>query len=103
MKLHTYNIVTFGWQMNVNESDWLERSLQNLGFTKASEQEAQVHIINTCSVRAKPVQKVYSLLGSLEKLTIKSILIKVTVTLPALLNGPGNLNKKKKEINNENT
>lgn len=24
-------------------------------------------------------------------------------TLPALLNGPGNLNKKKKEINNENT
>ena len=69
MKLHTYNIVTFGCQMNVNESDWLERSLQNLGFTKASEQEAQVHIINTCSVRAKPVQKVYSLLGSLEKLT----------------------------------
>lgn len=69
MKLHTYNIVTFGCQMNVNESDWLERSLQNLGFAPAPEEEAQVHIINTCSVRAKPVQKVYSLLGSLEKLT----------------------------------
>lgn len=69
MKLHTYNIVTFGCQMNVNESDWLERSLQCLGFTPASEEDAQVHIINTCSVRAKPVQKVYSLLGTLEKLT----------------------------------
>ena len=55
--------------MNVNESAWLERSLQSLGFAPALQEEAQIHIINTCSVRAKPVQKVYSLLGALEKLT----------------------------------
>ena len=65
----TYNIVTFGCQMNVNESAWLERGLKRAGFTPAPEDSARVHILNTCSVRAKPVQKVMSLLGRIEKLT----------------------------------
>lgn len=65
----TYHIVTFGCQMNVNESAWLERSLQLSGYVPAPEETARVHILNTCSVRAKPVQKVMSLLGRIEKLT----------------------------------
>ncbi|MBQ4132149.1 MAG: tRNA (N6-isopentenyl adenosine(37)-C2)-methylthiotransferase MiaB [Desulfovibrionaceae bacterium] len=65
----TYNIVTFGCQMNVNESAWLERSLKQAGFSPAAEETARIHILNTCSVWAKPVQKVMSLLGRIEKLT----------------------------------
>lgn len=65
----TYNIVTFGCQMNVNESAWLERALAQMGFCSASQEDAKVHIINTCSVRAKPVQKLLSLLGRIKKLT----------------------------------
>ena len=61
-----YHIQTFGCQMNVSDSDWLERSLDSLGFEKTSiEDEADLFIINTCSVREKPEQKVYSLLGRL--------------------------------------
>lgn len=55
--------------MNVNESAWLERALACAGFSPAPEGKARVYIINTCSVRAKPVQKVMSLLGRIEKLT----------------------------------
>lgn len=65
----TYNIVTFGCQMNVNESAWLERALGQIGFLSASQEDAKIHILNTCSVRAKPVQKVLSLLGRIKKLT----------------------------------
>jgi tRNA-2-methylthio-N6-dimethylallyladenosine synthase len=54
---------TFGCQMNANDSDWLARSLKARGFTESGFEEADVHIINTCSVRDKPEQKVYSELG----------------------------------------
>lgn len=60
MKFH---ITTFGCQMNVHDSDWLVRALESRGWKKADENEAQVFIINTCSVREKPEQKVYSELG----------------------------------------
>jgi len=69
MSEKTYNIITFGCQMNVNESAWLERGLAQVGFHPVPQEEARVHILNTCSVRAKPVQKVMSLLGRIEKLT----------------------------------
>ncbi len=61
-----YHMQTFGCQMNVSDSDWLDRSLNSLGFEKTFiEGEADFFIINTCSVREKPEQKVYSLLGRL--------------------------------------
>ncbi len=62
MKFH---IFTFGCQMNVCDSDWIERALIARGWESASESGAQIFLINTCSVRDKPEQKVYSLLGRL--------------------------------------
>lgn len=56
-------IQTFGCQMNANDSDWLSRALIRLGHKPGSFEEASLHIINTCSVRDKPEQKVYSELG----------------------------------------
>lgn len=60
MKFH---ITTFGCQMNVHDSQWLTRALESRGWQAAGEDEAQVYILNTCSVREKPEQKVYSELG----------------------------------------
>ncbi|EFL52073.1 RNA modification enzyme, MiaB family [Solidesulfovibrio fructosivorans JJ]] len=60
MKFH---ITTMGCQMNVGDGDWLTRSLIGLGFTPAPEEEAELFILFTCSVREKPEQKVASELG----------------------------------------
>ncbi|WBF68473.1 tRNA (N6-isopentenyl adenosine(37)-C2)-methylthiotransferase MiaB [Desulfovibrio subterraneus] len=65
-----FHIMTFGCQMNSNDSDWLKRSLISRGFTEAATPEdASVFILNTCSVREKPEQKVYSLLGRIQTMT----------------------------------
>lgn len=65
----TFHITTFGCQMNVADSDWLTRSLVARGFTPAPPDAARVHILNTCSVRDKPEQKVYSEIGRIRSAT----------------------------------
>jgi tRNA-2-methylthio-N6-dimethylallyladenosine synthase len=52
--------------MNVADSDWLSQALVSRGWTEVPEDEAQVFLVTTCSVREKPEQKVYSLLGRLK-------------------------------------
>ncbi len=49
--------------MNFNDSDWLKRALDQRGFSAAALNEAQIIIVNTCSVREKPEQKVYATLN----------------------------------------
>ena len=61
-----FHILTFGCQMNVADSDWLTQALVSRGWTPVDEPEAEVFIVTTCSVREKPEQKVYSLLGRLK-------------------------------------
>jgi len=61
-----FHILTFGCQMNVADSDWLTQALVSRGWTAAAEEDAQVFLVTTCSVREKPEQKVYSLLGRLK-------------------------------------
>ena len=62
----TFHIITFGCQMNVNDSFWLSRSLQRRGFVESPLEEAEIVILNTCSVRDKPEQKVYAALGRIK-------------------------------------
>jgi len=69
MKFH---ILTFGCQMNVGDSQWIARALRWRGWEEASEAEAQAILVNTCSVRDKPEQKVYSLLGRLAPMVRKT-------------------------------
>lgn len=62
----TYFIHTFGCQMNENDSEYLAGVLAGLGLSRAAGPEgAAVIIVNTCSVRAKSEEKLYSLLGRL--------------------------------------
>ena len=63
----SFHIQTFGCQMNANDSDWLARSLKARGFAESGFDEAEIYIINTCSVRDKPEQKVYSELGRIAR------------------------------------
>ena len=65
----TFHIITFGCQMNVNDSDWLARTLLQRGFVQSPLEEADLVILNTCSVREKPEHKVYSALGRIAQAT----------------------------------
>ncbi|MDL2315977.1 tRNA (N6-isopentenyl adenosine(37)-C2)-methylthiotransferase MiaB [Desulfovibrio sp. OttesenSCG-928-A18] len=62
-----FHIQSFGCQMNASDSDWLARALILRGFRQGGFEEADVYILNTCSVRDKPEQKVYSELGRIAR------------------------------------
>ena len=63
-KRGTYFIQTWGCQMNEEDSEQMALYLEDLGFARAgSIIEAQVVILNTCSVRKKPEDKAFSMLG----------------------------------------
>lgn len=69
MREGTFHIVTFGCQMNVHDSEWLKETLLKRNFVEASVADAQIILINTCSVRKKPEEKVRSLLGRIKNIT----------------------------------
>jgi tRNA-2-methylthio-N6-dimethylallyladenosine synthase len=59
-----FYIKTMGCQMNAYDSDFLAQSLIINGFVPVNTPEqADVILINTCVIRAKPEQKAYSFLG----------------------------------------
>ena len=60
---------TFGCQMNKLDSELLAGRLQEAGFTLVRRrEEADLVVYNTCSVRQKAEEKVYSHLGELKRL-----------------------------------
>lgn len=61
-------IKTFGCQMNERDSEIIEQLLAQEGYIPTdSAGNADVILINTCSIREKAEQKVFSLLGSLRE------------------------------------
>ena len=59
-----YHIHTFGCQMNLADSERMAGVLDTAGYTCTEDaSEADVLIYNTCSIRDKAEQKVYSALG----------------------------------------
>ena len=65
-------IQTFGCQMNVYDSGKMLAQLREDGFTPTdSADDADLVLINTCSVREKPEHKLHSAIGSLRKLRKK--------------------------------
>lgn len=60
---------TFGCQMNVSDSERVATSLAEKGFeVTQNERSADVVLINTCSVREKAEQKLYTRVGEIRKL-----------------------------------
>jgi tRNA-2-methylthio-N6-dimethylallyladenosine synthase len=65
----TYFVQTWGCQMNEEDSEQMSLHLQDLGFRPVdSFLKAQVVILNTCSVRKKPEDKAFSMMGELRSL-----------------------------------
>ncbi len=59
-------IKTFGCQMNAYDSERMSEALQSQGYAETSEPaEADLAILNTCHIREKAAEKVYSDLGRL--------------------------------------
>ena len=62
-------IKTYGCQMNEQDSGQMHGLLGSLGFAKTLDQfDADLILINTCSIREKAVHKVYSELGRIRPL-----------------------------------
>jgi tRNA-2-methylthio-N6-dimethylallyladenosine synthase len=60
----TFFIKTFGCQMNVNDSEKIRHLLENKGLQlSGSEAAADVIIVNSCAVREKPQEKIFSYIG----------------------------------------
>jgi tRNA-2-methylthio-N6-dimethylallyladenosine synthase len=59
---------TFGCQMNVYDSERMEEALQAAGYqTTEDMEEADLVILNTCHIREKAAEKVYSELGRVRR------------------------------------
>ena len=64
-----YHIETMGCQMNVHDSELMAAMLEEGGWLQArGRADADLIVVNTCSIRHKAEQKVYSLLGRLAAL-----------------------------------
>jgi len=56
--VRSYHVTTFGCQMNAHDSERIKGMLESLGLGEArSQQEADVIVFNTCTVREKPDQR----------------------------------------------
>ena len=76
----TYHIITFGCQMNERDSEKLEGILLNSGYERSdSEEEADLVIYNTCTVRENADKRLYGRLGVLKSLKDRKPELKVAL------------------------
>jgi tRNA-2-methylthio-N6-dimethylallyladenosine synthase len=76
----SFSIKTFGCQMNERDSEIMAQLLAEHGYIESMDiDDADVVIVNTCSIRAKAEQKAMSLLGVLRKVKKKRPGMKVCV------------------------
>jgi len=65
-------VQTYGCQINEHDSDRIIQAMKGLDYTLTERpDEADLIIVNTCSVRDKAEQKVYSQLGRFRKLKVE--------------------------------
>ena len=80
MEQKAFFIKTFGCQMNERDSEIMAQSLAGYGYIESMDMyDADLVILNTCSIRAKAEQKVMSLLGYLRKTKQKRPDMKICV------------------------
>ena len=68
----TYNVKTFGCQMNARDSEKLVGILEQVGYVETDEEHADFVIYNTCTVRENANNKVYGRLGYLSTIKKKN-------------------------------
>jgi tRNA-2-methylthio-N6-dimethylallyladenosine synthase len=79
MKKATVYIETFGCQMNVADAERAQAGLQSAGYEITQcEDQADVVLLNTCSVRERAEQKLFNRIGEIKKHSTRRQLIGVT-------------------------
>ena len=67
-----YLIETYGCQMNFHDSERMGGLLEQAGFeATADERDADVVVINTCSVREKAEEKLFTRLGEFRQMALE--------------------------------
>jgi tRNA-2-methylthio-N6-dimethylallyladenosine synthase len=67
-----YLIETFGCQMNIHDSERMAGLLEQAGYeATADDRDADVIVINTCSVRERAEEKLFTRLGEIRQMTAK--------------------------------
>ncbi len=76
-----YHIITFGCQMNKNDSERIESVLLSAGMKKAGgPEDADLIILNSCSVRNASEQRVIGLVHNFNELKKQNPNLKIVVT-----------------------
>ncbi|MEY4160946.1 MAG: hypothetical protein RLZZ136_1567, partial [Pseudomonadota bacterium] len=64
----TYRVKSFGCQMNVYDGERMAELLSQQGIRPADEgEDADLVVLNTCHIREKAVERVYSDIGRLKR------------------------------------
>ncbi len=85
-----YAIETFGCQMNVHDSERMAGLLEEAGYEPTNDPEdADVVVLNTCSVRERAEEKLFSRLGELRSLETRQAVARSSRSLDAWLSRRG--------------
>lgn len=68
----TYYIHTYGCQANYRDEEIISGILTKAGFAKASDENADIIILNTCAVRENAEDKVFGKIGELKAIKAKN-------------------------------
>ena len=63
----TYRVKSFGCQMNVYDGERMAELLSSQGLSAAEGEDADLVVLNTCHIREKAAEKVYSDIGRLRR------------------------------------
>ena len=84
-----YYIKTFGCQMNESDSERIAAVLENQGYKKVKDEksalrlgsgQADLIVVNVCSVRQTAIDRVFGLLNNIKKLKKKNPELKIVIT-----------------------
>lgn len=79
-KIETFHISTYGCQMNLADSSTLASCLITRGYKRvADEKDADLIVLNTCSVREKAESRVFGRLGEIYKYKREKPYMKIAV------------------------
>lgn len=65
--MRTFFVKSFGCQMNVYDSERMSETLEADGLTPVDEADADIVLLNTCHIREKAAEKLYSEIGRVSK------------------------------------
>lgn len=70
-----YHIITYGCQMNINDSERIASFFDENNLQQSSEKEAQIIIVNSCSIRQSAIDRLEAKIKKIKKESNQKIVI----------------------------